>query len=400
MPARSVRSIPFVDLVASHSAIKADILAAISRVIDSGMFVLGQEVDAAEQAFAELCGTRYAVGVNSGTDALVLALRALGVGPGDEVITAANSFVASAGCAALLGARPVLADVGPDYNLDPACVERAITPRTRAIIPVHLGGRPARMDEITRIAREHGLYVVEDAAQAVCAEYRGERVGSLGTIGCFSLHPLKTLSVIGDGGMVTTNDKAVYDEIRTLRNLGLRTRDDAVEWSGNSRLDTLHAATLLVKMQHIDTWTEQRRQLAQRYRQLLADLPEVQTPDEAPHERAVYQVFKIMADDRDALQAHLAEQGIGSAVHYAKPIHRQSVGVRLGYRAGDFPVTEYQARRILSLPVYHTLEATDIDYIVDAIRAFYLVRRKGLEATMGRVTRLAASADQRTARAS
>jgi dTDP-4-amino-4,6-dideoxygalactose transaminase len=400
MPAKTARSIPFVDLAASHAPIKSELLAAISRVIDSGMYILGEEVEIAEQAFAALCGTRYAIGVNSGTDALVLSLRALGVGPGDEVITAANSFVASAGCAALLGARPVLVDVGPDFNLDPTCVERAITPRTRAIIPVHLGGRPAPMDEIQRIARKHDLYVIEDAAQAVCAEYRGERVGSLGTIGCFSLHPLKTLSVIGDGGMITTNDSVVYERIRTLRNLGLRTRDDAVEWSSNSRLDTLHAATLLVKIPHVDAWTERRRRHAQLYRELLEELPEVQTPDELSHERAVYQVFKIMADDRDALQAHLLAQGIGSAVHYAKPIHRQSVGARLGYRAGDFPVTEYQARRILSLPVYHTLEAADIEHVAGAIHAFYRKRRQTLGTTARKVTRLVAGAEQPAAKAS
>jgi len=226
-------SVPFVDIGGQHAAIKEELLEAMGRVIDSGMYVLGQEVDEFERQFAELCGTRFAVGVNSGTDALVLALRALGIGTGDEVITAANSFVASAGCAAMLGATPVLADVGDDYNLDPASLEKAITPKTKAVIPVHLTGRPAKMDEIMAIAKAHNIYVVEDAAQAVCAEYRGKRVGSFGIAGCFSLHPLKTLAAIGDGGVLTTDDENLYNEIKILRNIGLKTRDDAISWSGN-----------------------------------------------------------------------------------------------------------------------------------------------------------------------
>jgi dTDP-4-amino-4,6-dideoxygalactose transaminase len=343
----------------------------MERVIDSGMFVLGAEVDELERQFAELCGVRFAVGVNSGTDALVFALRALGIGPGDEVITAANSFIASAGCAVMVGARPVLVDVGDDYNIDPAAFERAITPRTRAVIPVHLTGRPAKMDEVMRIAKAHNLYVVEDAAQAVCAKYRGASVGAIGDVGCFSLHPLKTLSAIGDGGIVTTNDEAIYEEIKVFRNLGLKTRDDAVVWSGNSRLDTIQAAALLVKLKYIQQWTERRRTHARRYRELLADLPQVRAPGEEPHERAVYQVFKILADDRDALQRHLAERQIGSAVHYAIPMHLQTVAADLGYTAGAFPVTERQAQQILSIPVYHTLETYEIDYVADTIREFY-----------------------------
>ena len=364
--------VPFVDIAGQHAPIKAELLEAMGRVIDSGMYVLGQEVDEFERRFAELCGTRFAVGVNSGTDALVLALRALGIGPGDEVITAANSFVASAGCAAMLGARPVLADVGSDYNLDPASVERVITPRTRAIVPVHLTGRPARMDEIMAIAKAHNLYVVEDAAQAVCAEYRGRRVGSIGDAGCFSLHPLKTLAAIGDGGVLTTNDEALYEEIKVLRNIGLKTRDDATVWSGNSRLDTLQAAALLVKLKYLDEWTEGRRAHARRYRELLAGIPQVIPPSEHEHERAVYQVFKILATERrDELQQYLKEHGIGSAVHYAVPLHLQTVGLELGYKAGDFPVTEQQAAQILSIPVYHTLGADAIEYVAGKIRAFY-----------------------------
>lgn len=373
-PSTTTMRVPFVNLGALHAPIKAELLDAMGRVIDSGMYVLGAEVDEFERQFAALCGARFAVGLNSGTDALTFALRALGVGPGDEVITAANSFIASAGCAAMVGARPVLADVGDDYNLDPASVERAITPRTKAIIPVHLTGRPAKMDELLRLAEAHNLYVVEDAAQAVCAEYRGQGVGTFGVAGCFSLHPLKTLSAIGDGGVLTTNDPALYEELKVLRNLGLKTRDDAVVWSGNSRLDTIQAAALLVKLKYIQDWTEQRRANARRYRELLAGLPQVQTPTEEPYERAVYQVFKILADDRDALQAYLGEHGIGSAVHYAVPLHLQTVTADLDYAPGSFPVTERQAERILSIPVYHSLTPAEIEYVAATIRAFYGAR--------------------------
>lgn len=372
MSVRSHRAgVPFVDIAAQHASIRNELLVAIGHVIDSGMYVLGQEVEEFERRFADLCGVRYAVGLNSGTDALIFALRALGVGPGDEVITAANSFIASAGCAALVGARPVLADVGDDYNLDPDSLERAITPRTKAIIPVHLTGRPAKMDQILHIAEAHGLPVIEDAAQAVCATYRGRPVGSLGRVGCFSLHPLKTLSALGDGGVLTTNDLTIYEEVKILRNLGLRTRDNATVWSGNSRLDTIQAAALLVKMEHIEAWTERRREHARQYRNILSSVPQVQAPNEEPHERAVYQVFKIMAEDRDALQQYLSDQGIGSAVHYAVPMHLQTVAAELGYKVGDFPVTERQAEQILSIPVYHTLDALDIEHVGETIRAFY-----------------------------
>ncbi len=367
-------SVPFVDIGGQHAAIKAEMLEAMGRVIDGGMFVLGDEVAEFERQFAALCGVRFAVGVNSGTDALIFALRALGVGPGDEVITAANSFIASAGCAAMVGARPILVDVGADYNMDPACLEQAITPRTKAIIPVHLTGRAAKMDAIMEIADARGIPVVEDAAQAVCAAYKGTVVGAFGAVGCFSLHPLKTLSAIGDGGIITTNDAGLYEEFTILRNLGLKTRDDAVMWSGNSRLDTIQAAALLVKLKYLDDWTERRRAHARRYRELLAGIPQVTPPSEEPYERAVYQVFKILADDRDNLQQYLKERGIGSAVHYAIPMHLQTVAAGMGYGPGSFPVTEQQATQILSIPIYHTLADEQIEYVAATIREFYAGR--------------------------
>jgi dTDP-4-amino-4,6-dideoxygalactose transaminase len=362
--------IAYVDLAGQHAPLREELLAAVGRVLDHGVFVLGPEVEDFERAFAALCGTANAVGVNSGTDALVLALRALGIGRGDEVIVPANAFVAAASAVAIVGARPVLADVGPDYNLDPEAAADAVTTRTRALLPVHLTGRPARMDELTAVAARHGLRVVEDCAQAVLAEHRGRPVGSIGDVGCYSLHPLKTLNACGDAGAVVTSEDRVAGEVRTLRNLGLETRDDCVAWSGNSRLDSVQAAMLLVKLRHVKAWTERRRANAARYRELLAGTPGLDVPDERPEEYAVYHTFVVQADRRDALQAHLASQGITTAVHYPLPIHLQTVGRDLGYERGRFPNAERQAARILSLPVHHGLRLADLERVAAAVRAF------------------------------
>lgn len=363
--------IPYVDLARQHSAMKADLLDAVGRVLDRGDFILGAEVGEFERRFAALCGVRYAVGVNSGTDALVLALRAIGVGPGDEVITVPNSFVASASAIAIAGARPVFVDVREDYNIDPTRVEAAITHHTKAIIPVHLTGRPCEMDAIQAIATCHGLAVIEDCAQAVLAEYRGQRVGTWGTIGCFSLHPLKTLNACGDGGVLATSDPGLYETLTYLRNIGLRTRDDCVMWSHNSRLDTLQAAILLVKLRYLEQWTQRRRENAEYYRGKFADVPQVQAPDERPIERAVYHTFMIQADRRDVLRSFLGERGIGSAIHYPVPIHLTRAAKTLGYGRGSFPVAERQASRILSLPVYPELSTDDLDTVVSTVKEFY-----------------------------
>jgi len=366
--------IPYVDLAGQHGPIKEELLAAIGEVLDSGQFILGEPVAEFERQFAALCGVRYAVGVNSGTDALILALRAIGIGPGDEVITVPNSFVASTACIRLLGARPVFVDVGPDYNIDPGKIAAAVTPRTRAILPVHLTGRPCNMERIMAVARERGLHVIEDCAQAVIAEYRGRRVGSFGIAGCFSLHPLKTLNACGDGGMLTTDEAGLAEQFRILRNIGLKTRDDCVVWSGNSRLDTIQAAMLLVKLNYLEAWTEKRRANARFYQKHLADLSQVQVPMDKPHERAVYHTFVIQADNRDELRAYLAERGIGMAIHYPVPIHLHKAARDLGYGHGSFPVAERQAQRILSLPVYPELGDAELQYVVDSIRSFYQER--------------------------
>ncbi len=365
------RRVAYVDLAAQHRPLKAELMAAVERVLDHGKFILGEEVREFETKFAELCGAKFAVGVSSGTDALILALRALDIGPGDEVITAPNSFVASASCIALVGAKPVFVDVADDYTLDAQRLEAAITKKTKAILPVHLTGRPCDMDAIMAIAKKHGLAVVEDSAQAVLAEHRGKRVGSFGDMGCFSLHPLKTLNACGDAGIATTSDPAFYEKLLLLRNIGLKTRDDCVLWSGNSRIDTMQAAMLLVKLKHLEDWTRARRKNAEFYRRALADVPQVQLPIERPHERAVYHTFVVQAERRDELKAFLSQAGVDSAIHYPIPIHLHRAAASLGLKPGAFPIAERQARKILSLPVHHQLTQSDLNTVVETIKEFY-----------------------------
>lgn len=365
------RQVPYVDIARQHRRLKAEILEAVGAVIDSGSFILGEQLADFEARFAKLCGCRFAVGVNSGTDALGLSLRAVGVGPGDEVITPTNSFIASASCVVALGARPVLVDVREDYNVDPEKVEHAITPRTKAILPVHLTGRIAEMDTILAIANRRGIPVIEDAAQAVCAEQRGRRAGSLGLLGCFSLHPLKTLNACGDGGVVTTNDEKLYERLKLLRNFGLPTRDDCVEWGINSRLDTLQAAILLVKLRYLEAWVEKRRANAAFYLDALKGIAGVSCPAPGSDEKPAYHTFMISAERRDELKAFLAGKGIGSAIHYPVPIHLMTVGRQMNHKPGDFPVAERLAGRILSLPVYPELEHDDLACVAATIRTFY-----------------------------
>lgn len=366
--------IPYVNLAAQHKAIKDEILMAVGTVLDHGQFIMGEELGQFEQRLADLCGVRFAVGVNSGSDALIFALQALGIGPGDEVITVPNSFVSSTSCIALVGARPIFVDVGDDYNMDPAQLERVITHRTKAILPVHLTGRPADMDPILNVAKKHGLFVIEDCAQAVAAEYRGQRVGSFGTTGCFSFHPLKTLNACGDGGVVTTRDESLNQRLRVLRNLGLSNRDECVAWSHNSRLDTLQAAILMVKLNYLEEWTEKRRANARFYQEALAEVGNLRVPVDRAYEKAVYHTFVIEADRRDALRDFLASKGIGTAVHYPIAIHLQQVAAELAYRPGSFPVAEKQATRILSLPVYPELKRNQLEYVASCIQDFYRTR--------------------------
>ncbi|HET7874922.1 MAG TPA: DegT/DnrJ/EryC1/StrS family aminotransferase [Methylomirabilota bacterium] len=372
MPKAQPIAVPFVALGLQHRALKAELLGAIDRVLEHGQFVLGPEVEDFERTFAGLCGTPFAIGMSDGTHALILSLRALGIGPGDEVITAPNSFLACAAAIALVGARPVFADVRDDLNIDPDRIADAVTPRTRALMPVHLTGRPAEMERIGAIAERHGLAVVEDAAQAVGARLNGRPVGSFGAAGCFSLHPLKNLAACGDAGVVTTTDRKMADALRAARNHGLRSRDDCGAWSYNARLDTVQAAILNVKLVHLERRTEVKRKIAARYREALRDV--VRVPEERPGETAVYQTFVIRAERRDALQRHLAERGIESKVHYPTPLHLQEAAADLGYKRGDFPVAERLAGEILSLPIYPELTDTQQEAVVAGMRSFYTGR--------------------------
>jgi len=361
--------IPVVDLRRQYAAIQDEIDAAIAGVVAKGQFILGPQVTAFEAEMATYCGAAHAVGVASGTDALRLALQALGVGPGDEVITTPFTFVASAETVSQVGAAPVFADIEPvTYTLDPAAVARKVTPRTRAIVVVHLYGHPADMEPLMALAREHRLWVIEDAAQAVGAMYRGRRVGSIGDVGCFSFFPTKNLGAYGDGGLVTTNDPAVADRVRMLRQHGSREKYVHALPGWSSRLDELQAAVLRVKLRRLDEWTVRRRLLASRYDRLLAGMP-ITSPRERPGDHAVYHLFTIRSRERDGLREHLSEQGIQTAVHYPMPLHQQPL-----YRGGDgggFPESEQASQQVLSLPLFPELRDDELDAVVAGVASFF-----------------------------
>ncbi len=313
---------------------------------------------------------QHAVGVDSGTSALELALRAFGIGPGDEVITAANTFIATTLAISYVGAKPVLADVDPEtHNVDIACVRDAITPRTKAIIPVHLYGQPADMDPLLALAREHGLIVIEDACQAHGARYKGKRVGSLGNAAAFSFYPAKNLGAYGDGGAVVTNDPKVDERLRMLRNYGSREKYVHEMKGYNRRLDTLHAAVLHAKLKYLDQWNEARRAHAARYEQLLAGSGVV-TPQVPSYAEPIWHLYVIRSQQRDALRKHLSNRGIATGIHYPIPIHEQEAYRELGYKPGQFPVTEREAQEVLSLPMYAELTDAQIQKVADAIKEF------------------------------
>ncbi|MCG8524774.1 MAG: DegT/DnrJ/EryC1/StrS family aminotransferase [Opitutales bacterium] len=363
--------VPYVDLKGQHAELKEEILEAVAGVIDRGDFVLGESVRKFETAFAELCGSKFAIGVNSGTDALILAMRALGIGEGDEVITPPNSFVGSTSAIIVCGANPVFVDVGEDRNIDPNLIETAITPKTKAIMPVHLGGIPAKMEQINAVAKKHEIAVIDDCAQAIGSRYDGQPVGSLGDISCFSLHPLKNLNACGDGGMITTDDEKVVEEIRLLRNLGLKDRNTCVHWSGNSRLDTIQAAILLVKLNHFERTASGRQSIATYYMDALANVSQVRLPVVDEASEPVFHTFVIQVDDRDALKNYLLERGIKTSIHYPTPIHLQPVAEDLGYGEGSFPVAERQAKDILTIPGFDGLTREQMERITQSISDFY-----------------------------
>ncbi len=361
--------VPYLGLKEQHRTLKKEIFTAIGKILDQGDFILGSEVGKLEERFAKYCGVKHAVGMNSGTDALMLAMKALGIGPGDEVITAPNSFLASASSIASVGATPVFCDVRRDQNIDPSKLEARITSRTKAIMPVHLTGKPADMDPILAIAKKRGLYVFEDAAQAIGTEYRGKRAGSFGTAGAFSLHPLKTLNACGDGGMLTTNDDKLANKCRQLRNIGLKNRSESEIWGMNSRLDTIQAAIINIKFKYVDGYIKARRKNAEYYRKHLNGI--VDCPPEESYEYCAYHLFVIQADRRDELQAYLLKNGIDTKIHYPLPIHLQKCAEGLGYKRGDFPEVEHQSQRILSIPVFQTLKKSQLDYVIEKITKFY-----------------------------
>lgn len=363
-------NIPFVDLKSQYETIKDEVNQAIGGVLTRTDFILGQAVTDFEENFAQYCEVSHAVGVDSGYSALELILRAYEIGPGDEVITAANTFVATALAISTVGAKPVLVDADPDtYNLDPTQLEAAITKKTRAILPVHLYGHPADMDSILSVAHTHNLLVFEDACQAHGARYKGRRAGSLGDAAAFSFYPGKNLGAYGDGGAVVTNNPAVAHRVRLLRNLGQRAKYDHQIKGYNHRLDTLQAAVLGVKLPYMDQWNASRRQAAALYDELLADLPII-SPPVANWAEPVYHLYVVRLENRDALQTHLTEAGIASGMHYPVPIHMQASYQELGYKQGDFPVTEKLAGEILSLPIFPELNSEKVHYVVSAIREF------------------------------
>ncbi|MBC7243237.1 MAG: DegT/DnrJ/EryC1/StrS family aminotransferase [Anaerolineae bacterium] len=364
-------AIPLVDLKAQYRSIQPDIDAAIRRVVENTSFILGKEVQAFEQAFAQYCGADHCIGVSSGTAALHLALRAAGISPGDEVITSPFTFVATAEAIWMAGARPVFVDIHPRYYcIHPDLIERAITPRTKAIMPVHLYGQPADMDPIMDIARRHQLLVIEDAAQAHGAEYHGRRTGTLGDIAGFSFYPGKNLGAYGDAGAVVTNNAELAERVRMLRDHGRRSKYEHEILGYGERLDALQAAILAAKLPHLETWTERRRALARRYHQLLVGAP-VELPEEMSGTRMVYHIYAIRTSHRDALLQHLNAQGIGAGIHYPIPLHLQPSLRYLGYQPGDFPEAERASQEVLSLPLYPEMTDEQQDMIVEAIRQFF-----------------------------
>jgi len=349
--------------------------AVIARVVDEFkrcQFVLGPQVAAFEARFARVCGAAHAVGLNSGTDALFFALKALGVGHGDEVITVPNSFVATAGAIVMTGATPVFVDVNAEYLMDPARVADAITPRTRAIIPVHLTGNPADLDAIGATAAPRSLPIIEDAAQAVGAAIGGRVVGSIGAAAAFSLFPLKNLGVAGDGGVLTTGSREIFDRVMLLRHHGLRTRDEVEVWGYNSRLDTIQAIVADAVLDGLESVTAARIRNAAFYDRALAPLaPQIIVPPRRPGVRQVFHTYVVQAEQRDRLREFLDSRGVETKIHYPIPIHLQKAAAGLGYKRGAFPVCEAQSERIVSLPVHEYLTEAEQQYVVDRIREFY-----------------------------
>ena len=375
--------VPLLDLKAHHEPLQKEILDAVEQVFKSQAFILGAEVGKLEERVAAYCQAKYGIGVTSGTDALLIALMALGVGPGDEVITSPYSFFATAGVVARLGAKPVLVDIDPKtFNIDPAKISQAMTPKSKAIIPVHLYGQCADMAPIMELAKRHNLGVIEDAAQAIGSEYRdGRRACSMGTIGCLSFFPSKNLGCLGDGGMVVTNDADLAERIRILRVHGSQPKYYHKLIGGNFRLDTIQAAVLNVKLNYLDGWTKRRQENAARYETLfrqssLVQKGKVRLPDPVYRDKGIthyhiYNQFVLRVERRDDLIAHLKQKGIGAEIYYPVPFHLQECFRYLGHKVGDFPESERAANETLAIPIYPELTLVQQTEVVEAIASFY-----------------------------
>ena len=363
--------VPLLDLKEQFLTIKEEVMAALEQVLESCEFILGPNVSAFEQEIAEYLGVKHAIGVGNGTDALVLILDALGIGPGDEVITTPYTFFATAECVSRLGAKPVFVDIDPiTLTIDPEKLEQAITSRTKAVIPVHIFGRAADMLAIMDIASRHHLFVVEDACQSIGGEIEGKKLGTFGNAGAFSFFPTKNLGAYGDGGLVVTDDDALAERVRMLRAHGSKVKYHNELMGYNSRVDEMQAAVLRVKLRHLNEWNSRRRQIAHEYNKLLKDLP-LEFPDPGKDGEHVFHLYTILTDNREELRGYLKSRGVETGVYYPTPLHLQPAYADLGYCKGDFPVSESACERNLSLPMYPELTDEQIHYVAETVRGFF-----------------------------
>ena len=364
----------FLNLASQYKPIKKEIDSAIQRVLDGGIFIAGPEVESFEKEAADFCGARFAIGVNSGTDALLLSLKALGIKDGDEVITTPFTFIATAGVIANCGAKPVFADINPEtFNIDPTKIEEKITPKTKAIIPVHLFGQMADMDEIMRLARKRNLFVVEDACQAIGAEYKGKKAGTIGNLGCFSFFPTKNLGAFGDGGMIITDNNELAEKIRLLKNHGSSPKEKYLNLlvGANSRLDALQAAILRVKLKYLAEWNKQRAEIAFYYSDNLKRVGDIITPFISPDKTHIFHQYTIRTKSRNDLRKFLNEKGIPTMIYYPISLHLQSAFEYLNHKEGDFPEAEKATEEVLSLPIYSGIPRDDQTEIIKSIKEFY-----------------------------
>ncbi|MEE9552886.1 MAG: DegT/DnrJ/EryC1/StrS family aminotransferase [candidate division Zixibacteria bacterium] len=364
--------VPLLDLSRQYKSIKDEINEAIQNVLDHGMFIMGPEVKELEPELAEYCGAKHGIGVASGTDALLLSLRALGVGPGDEVITSTFTFFATAGVISRLGAKPVFADIDPKtFNIDVEKIESSITDKTKAIIPVHLYGQIAEMDEICKLADDRGIPVIEDAAQAIGAKYKNRKAGSFGRTACYSFFPSKNLGAYGDGGFICANDDDLADLLRRLRVHGAKPKYFHSIVGYNSRLDTIQAAVLRIKLKYLPSWHEARRAKAAVYNEMLNDLKQIKTPYVQDYNYHIYHQYTLIVENREGLKAFLKQREIGLDTYYPLPLHLQECYAELGYKKGDIPIAENLAEKVISLPIFPELTELEQEYVVDSIKEFY-----------------------------